>query len=129
VEYQFRPGQSGNPGGRPKYKAVSAAYRKLLEMPVEELANFKPRNGAEVVAFAQFKAAAGKRASTYAAIEIANRVEGKVPPAEPPDAGLESISAERLQDLLLDAAEIIERRRRQLTPGGADSGPGLEEEK
>jgi hypothetical protein len=125
VEYQFRPGQSGNPGGRPKYKAVSAAYRRLLEMPVEELANFKPRNGAEVLAIALFKAAAGKRASTYAAIEITNRVEGKArfeAAEEPLD-----LSPERVKELLESAARILERKRlaEAGSGAGADSGyPG-----
>jgi hypothetical protein len=99
-------------------------------MPPDERRAYEPQDGWEDIAKAQIDAAAAaRRPSTSAAQEIADRVEGKVPPAEPPANDLESISAERLQDLLLDAAEIIERRRRQLTPGGADSGPGLEEEK
>ena len=32
--YQWKKGQSGNPGGRPKSKTLSAAYRNKLEEPV-----------------------------------------------------------------------------------------------
>jgi len=30
-EYQFKPGQSGNPGGRPKGTSITAQLRKLLD--------------------------------------------------------------------------------------------------
>ncbi len=30
-QYRFNPGQSGNPGGRPKTKLITQAYRELLE--------------------------------------------------------------------------------------------------
>lgn len=29
--YQFQPGQSGNPGGRPKKKVITEIYERLLE--------------------------------------------------------------------------------------------------
>ena len=31
--YQFRPGQSGNPGGRPKKKPITEIYEEILEDP------------------------------------------------------------------------------------------------
>lgn len=48
VEYQFKPGQSGNPGGRPKL--LSGAYRKMLaEVNPRDL---EGRTNAELIAVA-----------------------------------------------------------------------------
>ena len=73
---QFKPGQSGNPGGRPR-KLVSDAYADLAEhlFPGDK----HGRTYAQRLAEAQFRAAIKGR--TDAAREIANRIEG---PAEKP---------------------------------------------
>jgi len=48
VRTQFKPGQSGNPGGSPKNTPrVDVAYKKLLAMTPEELAVWKPCNGGD----------------------------------------------------------------------------------
>lgn len=47
-EYQFRPGQSGNPGGRPK--SLSGAYKKFLESVNDE--DPLKRTNAELIALA-----------------------------------------------------------------------------
>lgn len=48
--HRFRPGQSGNPDGCPRYKELSNALRKFLEMDVAELKMFQPRTVAEAAA-------------------------------------------------------------------------------
>jgi hypothetical protein len=71
---QFRPGQSGNPGGRPKMKPITDAYRAILasENPEE----FEPKTGAERIAFEVYQQAQEGRLRH--AKEITDRVEGRV---------------------------------------------------
>lgn len=72
-EYRWKPGQSGNPGGRPKRKVLSDAYRAQLEELVP--GDKQGRTWAEFIAAkAILEAAKGK---IPAAAEIADRTEGK----------------------------------------------------
>ena len=70
---RFRAGDSGNPGGRPKTKTLSKAYRNRLE----ELNPADPagRSFAECIAEVMIKLAL--KGHVPAAIEICDRVEGK----------------------------------------------------
>jgi hypothetical protein len=69
----FKPGQSGNPNGRPKSITLSEAYRKMLAT-VDDTDPEK-RTRAEVLAEQMYvKAKAG---DVPALREIADRVEGK----------------------------------------------------
>jgi Family of unknown function (DUF5681) len=69
---QFKPGQSGNPGGRPKSRIITEAYNRELVKPAND--NSKPRTKLEQVAQAQVKRAL--KGDTRAAKEITDRVEG-----------------------------------------------------
>jgi hypothetical protein len=71
--YRFRPGQSGNPSGRPKYALLSRAYRNQLETICET--DPEHRTYAEVIAEALAKQAV--KGNIQAAAEIADRVEGR----------------------------------------------------
>jgi hypothetical protein len=73
-EHLFKPGKSGNPGGRPKTKSLSKAYRQQLESicPTDAQA----RTWAEVIA--ERTAVAAAKGNVQAAVELADRVEGKV---------------------------------------------------
>lgn len=77
--YAWRPGQSGNPAGRPKAITISAALRhKLAEVDESDP---ERRTYVELIANYLVRVAAGLagsgRSSVLAAREIANRTEGK----------------------------------------------------
>lgn len=76
---QFKPGQSGNPGGRPKKKPLTEAYERILLRPGE----------ADRVAKAMHESACC--GDVRAAIEMADRVEGKVTQPIGGDANAEPI--------------------------------------
>jgi hypothetical protein len=69
----FKPGQSGNPAGRPKSITLSEAYRKQLAM-IDE-ADPQKRTFAEVLAEQMIVKA--KTGDVAALKEVADRVEGK----------------------------------------------------
>jgi hypothetical protein len=70
---RFQPGESGNPGGRPKLRLLSRAAR-------EQLAEVNPETGltgAEEVVAAMMKEA--RKGNIWAAKELREWTEGKVP--------------------------------------------------
>lgn len=74
----YRPGQSGNPGGRPRgIPRISNCYERLLKMSPAELQQFVPQNAAEAVALRQVSAAIYGSDALPAAKEITDRTEGK----------------------------------------------------
>lgn len=74
--YQWKPGQSANPGGRPKSKPITEAYNRIGELPPEEFAAFKPKNVFEMKALEMLLANGCNLVS--AVREITNRIEGSV---------------------------------------------------
>lgn len=79
---QFKPGESGNPGGNHKRSPkISNAYARILSMTPDELKKFKPVNVAEELALNQIKnAQTGKPAATLRAVrEVTDRTEGRAP--------------------------------------------------
>jgi hypothetical protein len=81
IETRWKKGQSGNPGGRPKTKPLTDAYRRSLSLVItpqvaKEMrlpAGFVGMTIADVIAIGQAKAAI--KGSTMAAREIADRIE------------------------------------------------------
>ena len=69
---RFVKGQSGNPGGRPKYAEISKAVRFILEQ--ENLSDFKPKTVAEQIALIQIQESIKKNRG--ATDFVANRAEG-----------------------------------------------------
>lgn len=68
---KFQPGKSGNPGGRPRVKLLSQAYK-------EALGKLDPRSRQEtsrLIATALVRKA--RKGDVKAAIELADRTEGK----------------------------------------------------
>jgi Family of unknown function (DUF5681) len=80
VPYRFQPGQSGNPGGRPKQRPISDCYEEMAGRELPE--NVRIQHGlpegatyGEALAMVMFKhALEGK---TDAAREIREAIEGK----------------------------------------------------
>ena len=69
VEAQWKPGQSGNPGGRPKKKPITELYEKMLADPVL----------LDAIEDAVKKAVSkGSMAMVLQLKEMAERVEGKI---------------------------------------------------
>jgi len=82
---QFKPGQSGNPGGRPKRKPITEALEKVFTL-----------EQCLVVAQALLKKA--KKGSISHVQEAANRLEGRVEAADEPHGNVSfhiTISAPR----------------------------------
>lgn len=72
---QFKPGQSGNMGGRPKYSGLSRELRNILESV--EKKDKQGRTGEQLVAQRVYQdAIAGK---PYAVMLIFERAEGRAP--------------------------------------------------
>ena len=78
VETRFKPGQSGNPGGRPKGRSLTARLRELLE---KGEINGKPipggRQVADLVVEAMVKGAI--KGNSKLIVEVLDRNDGKVP--------------------------------------------------
>jgi hypothetical protein len=101
-EHQFKPGQSGNPGGRPRGESVTATLRRLLE---------KQHNGKsiqELVAERIIKEAlTGK---FQFAKELLDRVEGR------PAQKLELDSKEPLLTFVVPAPRVIGQEEAERSP-------------
>ena len=70
-EHRFKPGQSGNPGGRPKTKLLTQAYRELLEQ-------VDPKERKTLAEILARKAVQQALKGNLAALkEITDRTEGK----------------------------------------------------
>lgn len=86
--YKWKPGQSGNPGGRPKKKPVTELYERMLADP-------------EFLAVAEMAAkkaiAKGSMAMVLQLKEMAERVEGKVTQPVEADINLHLSLAERMK--------------------------------
>lgn len=76
-ETVWKPGQSGNPGGRPSMKPITDALRTHGNAPYSgKEARYRGFTNAQVLAIKQYDDAI-ESGNTRAAIEIMDRVEGK----------------------------------------------------
>jgi hypothetical protein len=108
-EHRYRPGQSGNPGGRPACREISKALREILssEKP------FKPRTGAERLAIKWFlQSLAG---NTAALVSLADRCEGRPAQSLHVTDGQEDMALQMIEGM----NRLYEQRQGQLTQGDA----------
>lgn len=120
IDKQWKPGQSGNPGGQPQgTPKVSVALMRLLRTNVQD--QFKVETRADAIAARLFKSA--MEGDTIATKELLNRTEGAVRQAL--DISAPRLATSEIESLLLDAfqsAGVDELSARkvllQLTAGG-----------
>ena len=105
--HQFKPGQSGNPGGRPKTTPLTDALCELLDKPYTGDAHH--RTLAQVIADALVKRAAKGSVAHFNA--VADRVEGRprqMMELGGPGGGAIPITVENLDERL---RVLVERAR------------------
>ena len=87
IPYRFKPGQSGNPSGRPKKKPITDRYQEQLETlappEVAEELGLPPGKAtmADVIARRMAIRAVSSNRAVEAAREMREAVEGKAPQA------------------------------------------------
>jgi hypothetical protein len=113
----WKPGQSGNPGGRPKKKPITEELERLL---AEQAPNGDGRTWAALIAEALLRKAS--TGDVRAIAELTNRIEGK--PLQSLTVGTDweedsTDAAERLQQILLGAMTDaqLQEIEKQLGPG------------
>lgn len=111
--HAFRPGESGNPAGRPKSITLSEALRRELakDAPAEE---GKPAGETYAERIAAMLCAEAAKGNVRAATEIADRTEGKPRQSVDVDMNLKDWRARakahglREEDVISEARRIIE---------------------
>jgi hypothetical protein len=105
---QFKPGQSGCPGGRGKNKWITEIYREILEEP----------GGKELVKKAIIKAIkSGRMQGTFTIKEMTDRLEGKTPaPITVEFKGVFAQMTEAELEHYAASGEMPERLRKDETP-------------
>jgi hypothetical protein len=81
VATRFTPGQSGNPGGRPRRTPYADAHRLVADLPIAELQDSPDDTVA--IRMAKRVVRQGLEGKFAAVVEAANRTEGKPREMEP----------------------------------------------
>jgi hypothetical protein len=112
----FKPGQSGNPGGRPKKKPLTEAYGRILKRRVPaDLVRKLGLKGhptyAEMIAISLTREAV--KGKVQAASELADRVEGRITtPGDSPENPFHL----HIEDVRNELIAALDRRADQRTP-------------
>jgi hypothetical protein len=86
VEHRFKPGQVGNPGGKPKTKHIRDAALKIGSLDPEKLETYKPKTVFEEMVINAAKVMRNPSRNSSAAIAafnaLADRIDGKPKPSD-----------------------------------------------
>ncbi len=112
----WKPGQSGNPGGRPKKKPLTEAYGRILKrrVPAEVVRKLGLKGHptyAEMIALSLAREAV--KGKVQAAAELADRVEGRI---GAPGDSLENPLHLAFEDVRHELIAALDRRADQPTP-------------
>jgi Family of unknown function (DUF5681) len=95
IEHRFKPGQSPNPGGRPKGRSVSSRLRELLE-------NEAGKNGKQIAdLLAEVIIKAALKGDHKFVETVLNRTEGKIVDS-PPSKPIAEMTDKELADIVGD---------------------------
>jgi hypothetical protein len=116
--HAWKPGQSGNPGGRPKKKPLTDAYAHVLarRVPQEIIRKLGLRGHptyAEVIAMSLAREAI--KGKVNAAAEMADRVEGRI---SAPGDSVDNPLHLAVEDVRNELIAALDRRSDQPTPKG-----------
>jgi hypothetical protein len=124
--HKFQPGQSGNPGGRPKGPSLSHRIAAILDQTdVNGLAIPAGQCAADVLALAFVREACEGKFPF--AKEIIDRTEGKVPDRLAGHDGGPLLDLSKLDDHDLDALATIYGKLALPGPGGGPGGDPAED--
>jgi hypothetical protein len=122
--YRWKPGQTGNAGGRPKSKVLTDALRAALDKPISEeirrTTNLKPGTTfAELLAETMIREAIIGKNKVSAFSEIADRVEGRAAQSVTLGGDPETpIAVRTLNDFYADnARELTEEQLKKIIAG------------
>ena len=101
LPYRFKPGQSGNPSGRPKSREINKASREYLKSDIGQSPRIET-NAQAIVAKIGHRA---KKGDLGCAMFLANRAEG---------LPVQGLSIHQENDPLLKLVEHLDARSRQL---------------
>jgi hypothetical protein len=86
LRHRFKPGQSGNPGGKPKTKLIRDAMTKIGSLDAEQLETYKPKTVIERVTLEIYKTMLNPTRNSAAAVQAfntaADRIDGKPKPSD-----------------------------------------------
>jgi hypothetical protein len=79
---RWKPGQSGNPGGRPRRKPITEAYRRIIENENLTIRALKQREEDSIVDALAKSMVMRSFVDVKAVAEVTDRIEGRVAPEQ-----------------------------------------------